>query len=828
MKYMLLALMPLCLASCSEEENVIPDKSYQEVRVTAGAGTDSRIVLNDEGDRITTFWQDGDKIFLFTSTQTGLEYSTDLDKNAAMAEFTPVDEALEAIEGNTVYACYPGFSSVESGTAVGLIPTGVIDYNNGTIPSFGYAVGTISEGGVEFKFKHTAAFLLLKVTPKMLTDATKGISTITVTTTSDVPLSVGEGDSFDFSTLTANTTNGSNTVQVNVDNQIVESDWTAYVPILPQPADADITITLADSEGNELYTTVKKAPETGFLAGYVYRHVPDMAYLIDGPTFNSRIKDLAKADYNGENKSIGKIEFVTEVKTLPEEYIVVSADDSPAPVYASFNNVDSLLTVFTPAKDINIINASEIFSGLRSLHSVDFGNFDINETTTSASKMFYYCSALTSLDVSGWDVSNVTDMSYLFYYCPALTSLDVSGWDTGNVTNMSYLFYYCESLTSLAVSGWDVSNVADMREMFDFCYSLTSLDVSGWDTGNVANMWCLFRSCESLTSLDVSSWDTSNVTDMAGIFINCSSLSSLDVSGWDTGNVINMNGVFSGCSSLQTLNLSNWNTSNVTNMSSMFSGCSLSSLDISGWNTSNVTDMNSMFLDCSLSSLDISDWDTGNVMNMSSMFSGCSLSSLDVSDWNTEHVRYMNSVFADCTDLTSLDVSGWDTGNVINMEAVFSGCSSLQSLNLSSWDTGNVMEMVTVFSDCSSLSSLDVSGWDTGNVTKMSGVFYGCSSLQSLNLSGWNTENVIDVSSLFCKCSSLTSLNMTHWNLRDDVSVSYMFIDCAFTSQACEIITSTEIKEFLLGKTETTGMISDWFTWKNEGVSYGDMNNRYW
>ena len=44
--------------------------------------------------------------------------------------------------------------------------------------------------------------------------------------------------------------------------------------------------------------------------------------------------------------------------------------------------------------------------------------------------------ALTSLDVSGWDTSNVTNMNNMFYICRSLTSLDVSGLDTSNVTNM--------------------------------------------------------------------------------------------------------------------------------------------------------------------------------------------------------------------------------------------------------------------------------------------------------------------------------------------------------------------------------------------------------
>ena len=57
-------------------------------------------------------------------------------------------------------------------------------------------------------------------------------------------------------------------------------------------------------------------------------------------------------------------------------------------------------------------------------------------------------------DVSGWDVHNVTDMSYMFCYCQNFKG-DVSGWDVRNVTNMYCMFNGCENFEG-NVSGWDV------------------------------------------------------------------------------------------------------------------------------------------------------------------------------------------------------------------------------------------------------------------------------------------------------------------------------------------------------------------------------------
>ena len=144
-----------------------------------------------------------------------------------------------------------------------------------------------------------------------------------------------------------------------------------------------------------------------------------------------------------------------------------------------------------------------------------------------ASAMFRECSNLTTLDLSGFDTSNVVDMSQMFYGCSSLTTLDLSGFDTLNVVDMSQMFYGCSSLTTLDLSGFDTSNVVDMSQMFYGCSGLTTLDVTGWNTSNVTSMDSMFRDCSNLTTLDLSGFDTSNVVDMSQMFYGCSSLTTI-------------------------------------------------------------------------------------------------------------------------------------------------------------------------------------------------------------------------------------------------------------------------------------------------------------
>ena len=171
-----------------------------------------------------------------------------------------------------------------------------------------------------------------------------------------------------------------------------------------------------------------------------------------------------------------------------------------------------------------------------------------------------------------------TDWLYGFYFDKnikqyQISSIDVSKYNTSNVTNMNYMFSDCRGLTSLDLSNFDTAKVTDMSSMFYYCDGLTSLDVRNFDTSNVTNMNQLFGGCRILTSLDVSSFNTNKVTDMGNMFSSCSALKTLDLSSFNTSNVTDMSGMFDGCRNLTSLDLSSFNTSNVTNKDFMFNGC---------------------------------------------------------------------------------------------------------------------------------------------------------------------------------------------------------------------------------------------------------------
>ena len=208
------------------------------------------------------------------------------------------------------------------------------------------------------------------------------------------------------------------------------------------------------------------------------------------------------------------------------------------------------------------------------------------------------------IDVTSWDTSNVTDMSYMFYYNPVFNQ-DISNWDVGNVTDMSYMFSFTPFNQN--IGNWDVGNVTDMTHMF---------------TG-------------SLFNLDIGSWDTSSVVTMSSMFYNNSEFNQ-DIGDWDTSSVVVMTYMFS-YNSVFNQDIGDWDTSSVTDMTAMFEFNTAFNQDIGSWDTSSVVTMNSMFHN-SVFNQDIGNWNTSSVQNMFYMFAYNTSFNQDLSMWNVVNV----------------------------------------------------------------------------------------------------------------------------------------------------------------------------------------------
>ena len=451
-------------------------------------------------------------------------------------------------------------------------------------------------------------------------------------------------------------------------------------------------------------------------------------------------------------------------------------------VHIVFDKSFSTYTPTTLCRFFQNLTKLETITGLEYLNTAN---------VTDMSKMFYYCSSLTSLDVTHFNTANVTNMSYMFYSCSSLTSLDVTKFNTVNVTNMSYMFTGCSALLSLDVTNFNTANVTNMSYMFFGCSELTSLYLTNFNTEKVTDMGNMFFGCSSLTTIYASSkFVTTLVSYSSGMFYNCEKLKGEEV-GWTNDKATDKTyakiegGYFSGgiprvkyadgtltffLTSKETLGENEygiyglgakpdwvWKNPNVTKVTKVvfdpafanarptncyawFQGCeNLTNIEgIEYLNTSQVTDMHNMFYNCyHLQTTDFSGFDTRKVKDMSYMFYNCdSLKSLDISNFNTSEVTDMRGMFDSCIGLTSLDLSHLNTSKVSVMASMFQSCIHLLSVNLSGWDTRNVKSMTRMFKRCHSLKTLDLSGFDTREKTcTMGDMFNTCKELTTIFVS---------------------------------------------------------------------------------------------
>ena len=128
---------------------------------------------------------------------------------------------------------------------------------------------------------------------------------------------------------------------------------------------------------------------------------------------------------------------------------------------------------------------------------IDFNDIDVSNLDSfcnDKNKGIFAETKFKYIDISDWDVSSVTDMSYMFCGCKELESVvDISKWDVSNVRDMSFMFYYCENFNQ-NISKLNVSNVTNMRSMFALCESFNK-DLSGWDVSNVIHSTYMFEKC---------------------------------------------------------------------------------------------------------------------------------------------------------------------------------------------------------------------------------------------------------------------------------------------------------------------------------------------
>lgn len=143
--------------------------------------------------------------------------------------------------------------------------------------------------------------------------------------------------------------------------------------------------------------------------------------------------------------------------------------------------------IFPKINTTVLTDLSFIFSNFaNSLTKLDFTGLDTSHVETVESM---FAGTQFTLDVPtkiSFDTSNVRNMHNMFYYAQSSDGLlDLSDLDVSNVTDISNLIYYTW-LVTVDLTGWDTRNVTDMTGMFrDSNYITTIYASESFVTTNV-------------------------------------------------------------------------------------------------------------------------------------------------------------------------------------------------------------------------------------------------------------------------------------------------------------------------------------------------------
>lgn len=415
------------------------------------------------------------------------------------------------------------------------------------------------------------------------------------------------------------------------------------------------------------------------------KNITNMDYMFSGDKSITKL-DLDKFDTAGANSMNNMFANCEKLSDFSLENFNTQNVQFMMHMFENCKSITSLdLSSF---KTPNLKDISYMFKNATNIKDLKISNLDVSNVEFMM-YTFQGMSSITNLDLSTWNTSNVTDMSYMFYNCTNLNQIITDKFDTSKVVYMMHMFdgAFAQGTTPVALdlTGFDTSNVTDMSYMFNNCTNLQSINLSSFDVTKVQYMNYMFNNCSSLMGLDLHKFTTKSVTDISYMFSNTAKLEFLDLSGFDTSNVIYFMHMFENAASLTALDLANFNTKNGLSFSYMFANCAnLKDLNIPNFDLSSAQYSNNMFAGCTkLGILDVSNFGKNNIISMTSMFEGCtSLIKLDLRNFVTNYALYMSKIFNGCTNLAELYINSFDLSKSIDYTNMLMGLNNLSILGL--------------------------------------------------------------------------------------------------------------------------------------------------
>ena len=545
---------------------------------------------------------------------------------------------------------------------------------------------------------------------------------------------------------------------------------------------------------------------------------------------NATLTDVSFAQDDGV---VAWLDGTTYKVSTQRPGVYVKAPDNADYILAFYSNENITSIDLSMLDTSETSSMGETFDNNYNLQTISFGDkWDVSNV-----ERFHYtfsnCRKLTSLDLSNWNTSKATYMDGMFNFCTGLETITFGkDFNTSNNESFYQMFYGCTNLKAIDVSGFDTSKAYDFGYMFADCANIKELDISNFDTSKVSaavsnspGIQYMFDGMVRLERITLGakfSFNGEGLTEKAVLPTpDATYITDKNVDGKWYNTETNVGyapaDVPSKTAATYTVAVppitmaaeDTWYKGSVnkaTITSVTFTSTVPSSYDES-W--------------------DASDSGDGRIMAYRSG------TDVYVVDKNKVGKIYANansgSMFRRFSAVTSISgLELLDTSNVTDMSDMFSDCSALTSLDLSGFNTSNVTDMSFMFDSCSALPSLDLSGFNTSNVTDMICMFYACTNLKIIYVgTGWNTSNAI-TEDMFTECgtssvtykSSTASLSLDEENDEpvDATTLYWQSIVDKMFEGATELTLDGEVTEMPLDVIDAVSQLENavTFTWNDK------------
>ena len=253
------------------------------------------------------------------------------------------------------------------------------------------------------------------------------------------------------------------------------------VDIADQPANSN-SIARVYFGGSGGYKVVRITAQSGKTLSKVNFAASNSGKAVDGIPMHPNRQFTLEAYGNLPNCT----DFV--VRNLAHLECVDVSNIKPTSLNTSFQRCRELHKVVTDTWDTSSCTSfADCFNGCEYLNEINAKNL-VKSACTTVSGMFNGCTDLKKLDLSGWNTSAVTIFSSLFAECRELEELTLpSSFVQSSATNLAFMFQNTNSIKSLDMSGWNTSNVTRIDSMFKWTTEFEVIDFRGLDLSKVTS-----------------------------------------------------------------------------------------------------------------------------------------------------------------------------------------------------------------------------------------------------------------------------------------------------------------------------------------------------